>query len=279
MYKTDGTVSGTSQLFHVNSSWSGLLGVFSGDNLIFRGNLENGLGIELLQYNVNSQVLSSITDINPGYSGSYPDNFALLNNTVVFTANDGTSTKVWSYLVEDQSSPPPPPPAPSNNKSSASLADPIQRSTIASTTPVASVSETGTIITIAGTFVEKITNIQISITGFTNYSSFLPSQSWIQTPTSLTLILPKGIQGNYSIQIFNGSKPPLPLLMASVFATPEVKPVTPQPILPTKPEPSAPTKSITKTPAKIISIKCVKGKVVKTVKGTKPKCPSGYVKR
>jgi len=108
-----------------------------------------------------------------------------------------TDISVEAIFASDQSS--------SNNvQSSATVQtpDPAQQSHINSMNPVTGVSGVATQVVLSGLFGEPITNI--SINGIA-----LPTDSWKQSASAVSLIVPSGVAGKYSIQIFNASAPSL----------------------------------------------------------------------
>jgi hypothetical protein len=78
--------------------------------------------------------------------------------------------------------------------------DPLQQSKISSIAPATAVALTSTPVVVTGSFVEKISAIQINGVG-------LATGSWTQTPTTLSFTVPGKTTGIYSIQIYNGSAP------------------------------------------------------------------------
>jgi len=107
---------------------------------------------------------------------------------------------------------------------------------------------------VTGSFVEKISSIQINGTGLT-------AGSWVQTPTTISFTIPGKATGTYSIQIFNGSAP----IMAAQLLT-----VTPVKDLP----------SLAGSKQKVTYIRCAKpGHGTRVAYGVNPVCPTGYTKR
>jgi outer membrane protein OmpA-like peptidoglycan-associated protein len=104
------------------------------------------------------------------------NNYASPSGTATFTITVGT--------------PPPPPPIP----------DPIQLSSVTGISPQSAAPGNATPVVISGKFVEKITNISIN-------GNNLPAGSWSQSPTSISLTIPKGDAGKYEITLYNGSAP------------------------------------------------------------------------
>ena len=279
LYESDGTAAGSKHLADVGRvgiDWGGLLGIFAGEKLLFGSDLFDGLGLEVRQYDVTTQTLSTVSDINAAAENSNPFNYALLNNQVLFSANDGTNWGLWSYSL--------PPTAPA-----VTLPDPLQKSAITTISPAEAVKGGSVAVTISGNFVETISNIMVA-------GGFLPAGSWTQTNTSVSFVMPSKPVGSYEIQIFNGAAPILkkqiftftaqvPVVTPTPIVTPTPTPVvtptpspTPTPVVTPTPSPT-PTKAPSKAPAKKITITCVKGKIVKKVSAVKPKCPSGYKKK
>ncbi len=80
------------------------------------------------------------------------------------------------------------------------IPDPVQQSKISSIAPVTAVALTSTPVVVTGSFVEKISAIQINGVG-------LATGSWTQTSTTISFTVPGKATGIYSIQIYNGSAP------------------------------------------------------------------------
>ena len=137
-----------------------------------------------------------------------------------------------------------------------SVPDPVQQSKITMPSLSSISAFTATQVSIAGSFIEKISNIAID-------NTFLTPGSWIQTPTTLTLSIPAKTIGSYQIQIFNGSAPVLKSIVFIVTA-PAVAP-TPTSTSGVKP--------------KIIYIRCVKPvRGTRIAYGVNPVCPAGFTK-
>jgi len=197
--------------------------------------------------------------------------FPLGTNMPSSTTTYLASTTIAFYPT---SSAPDPEIPPSSSPIAAKVtAPPVQQSQIFSDSNTINILERETVISIPGIFVEKISDIQISAIGNSSFSSYLPRQYWVETPTALKIIFPAGIYGNFSIQVVNGAFPALPPVTAFIVAPPEVKTILQKPITSIKSVIAKPGK------LKVIAIRCVKGKVVRNVKNTKPKCPAGFVKR
>jgi len=135
--------------------------------------------------------------------------------------------------------------------------DPVQQSMIASLSISTAVAQTSAPVLILGTFVEKVAAIHISGTP-------LSTNSWIQTPTSISFTMPAQIKGVYQIQIYNGSAPVLDV-QTFTFIGSEIQ-VSPKPGPIVKP--------------KVTYIRCVKpGRGTRIAYGINPSCPVGYVKK
>ena len=172
--------------------------------------------------------------------------------------------------------------APSSNNSapqSTPIPDPVQQSLITSPPPIVVSSDTNTVITVTGTFVEKVLNIQVN-------GSNIPQGSWTQTASTLSFAVAKISNENISVVIFNGAVPVLSVqsiaLTQQMINPPAVKSVetsTVQTRAPANLQLATSTPSTGKSHAKVLSIKCVRGKNAKTVQAAKPLCPRGYVKK
>jgi hypothetical protein len=102
--------------------------------------------------------------------------------------------------------------------------DPQQLSSISSIVPDTAALNTAAPVVISGSFTEKISNISLN-------NINMAVGSWTQTPTTVSLSMPAGASGIYSIQIYNGSAPILPVqtfTIAAALNTPivEVQPRT-----------------------------------------------------
>ena len=131
------------------------------------------------------------------------------------------------------------------------LPDPVQQSSITSssadTTTVGSIAT----VTVNGNFVEKVSAIQVN-------GVALPSSSWKQTATAVTITFTAKSAGKQAIQIFNGSAP---ALKEQTFTF--VKPVVVAPA--------------TNKAKKETFIHCSKSGVgTRIVHGIDPVCPTGY---
>jgi len=135
--------------------------------------------------------------------------------------------------------------------------DPVQQSKIASLSILTAVAQTSAPVVILGTFIEKVAAIHISGTP-------LSTNSWTQTPTSISFTMPAQIKGVYQIQIYNGSAPVLDV-QTFTFIGSEIQ-VSPKPGPIVKP--------------KVTYIRCVKpGRGTRIAYGINPSCPVGYVKK
>jgi hypothetical protein len=144
--------------------------------------------------------------------------------------------------------------------------DPLQLSSISSMVPETSTFNTVTPIVISGTFTEKIANISLNDIN-------MAAGSWTQTPTTVSLSMPAGALGIYSIQIWNGSVPLLPIQAFTIAAASEEAARVAARVAAIEL-----TLSLGKTTKSLFSTKCVKGKTTKYVKYG-AKCPKGYKKK
>ena len=134
------------------------------------------------------------------------------------------------------------------------IPDPLQQSSIVSFSPDTSTVGVDTPVVVSGIFREKVSAIQVNGVG-------LSSGSWVQTPTTISFTLPSKSAGVYSIQIFNGSAPVLPLQQLKITAPFAL----PTPI-------AAPKK-------KVIYISCKRSGHGSWISyGVDPTCPAGYTK-
>jgi hypothetical protein len=173
------------------------------------------------------------------------------------------------------------PTAPTSRSESVTIPSPRQQSKISEISVESTKANTKTPVIITGNFFEEVLNISIS-------DIFIPRSDWVQTSGKISVTLPALRSGKYVIQLYNGSAPVLKALNFTVEAAATPLPVqtksprparTPRPLATPTPNPLPATPAKTPSKSKTTTIKCVKGKVVKTIKGTKPKCPTGFVKK
>ena len=131
--------------------------------------------------------------------------------------------------------------------------DPLQQSSISSITPSTSFADRKVEVTVNGTFIEPISNIQVD-------SSMLTYGDWVQNSSQLRFTVPANAAGIHTIQIYNGSAPVLPVQTLTLASAPmAVKaPVVKQ---------------------KVTYILCVKGAHRRVTYGVNPTCPTGFVKQ
>jgi len=172
-------------------------------------------------------VVSSPSDITDYVTGTgYKDN------------GDGTVT-IYTYHLSIFGFEVPAAPVP--------VPDPQQQSSLTSVSPTKAIARGQTPIVITGTFVEKVTNITFNGVAITR-------DSWIQTPTTLSISMSNKAIGQYAIQVYNGS---IPLLPEQTFTS-----LAPAVI---------PTVQVVR--AKIIYIRCILGNHLRVVRGLSPHCP------
>ncbi len=105
LWKTDGTISGTSKVKDIDTGYGHVLGSFPqsltvvGNTLYFTagtGYLYNNNNRELWKTDGTEAGTVLVKDIYPGSDGSNPSNLTAVGNTLYFTANDGTNgTELW----------------------------------------------------------------------------------------------------------------------------------------------------------------------------------------
>lgn len=135
--------------------------------------------------------------------------------------------------------------------------DPVQQSKITALSISSAIAGTPTPVVISGSFIEKISAIQIN-------GVALASGSWSQTQTSVTFTMPGKSAGTYQIQIYNGSAPVMKVQNFTFTA----------PIVVVAPTPSPTVKQ------KVTYIRCAKpGHGTRIAYGVNPTCPVGYVKK
>ena len=106
----------------------------------------------------------------------------------------GTNSDIWTLRSNYVSS---------TSSTSAYAPSPLQMSKIDSLFPNSGELEKATSAVISGKFVETVLRIVVNGVG-------LPSESWKQTSTAISFLMPSLKAGTYSIELFNGSVPLLP---------------------------------------------------------------------
>jgi hypothetical protein len=177
---------------------------------------------------------------------------AAVTYTITGTNTLGPATAIYQITVNAAL----PPVVTSPIAAPVEVPDPIQQSKIAALSMSSAVAGTPSPIVISGSFIEKISAIQIN-------GAPLAAGSWSQTATSVSFTMPAKSAGTYEIQLFNGAAPVLKS-QSFTFTAPVVA-VTPTPIPTVK--------------AQLSIIKCVKDSRVRRIRGINPTCPDGYVKR
>ena len=139
--------------------------------------------------------------------------------------------------------------------------DPPQQSRITSMVTSNTQENTEITVTLMGTFVERISSIQINGIG-------IPPNSWIQTSTSVSFMMPVRTAGRHQIQVYNGSAPVMN--SQSFVITPSVVQETVK----------MGVQSTVIPKARIIYIKCTNPKgSLRIAYGVKPVCPLGFLKK
>jgi len=147
--------------------------------------------------------------------------------TYTITAWNGGGSASVTYSIEVAAAPTPP-----SSPSPTSTPDPAQTSSVTppSTTGSGSVSG-GNGYAVTGSFIAPIANITVD-------SDPLPSGSWIQTPSAVTITMPPHSEGTVLIQIYNGQVPllaPIPYVYSKSAASTSVPAPTPTPVPATGP--------------------------------------------
>ena len=209
----------------------------------------------------NSPISGYTISSTGGAIASYAISPSLNNGTLAFSTSTGlitgtpTAVSSQAYTITGHNAAGPDATATFtlNVTEPAPIPDPVQQSKITSMTPTTSTALSPTSVVVTGSFIEKISSIQINGTGLT-------AGSWVQTPTSISFTIPGKAAGTYSIQIFNGSAP---IMAAQLFT------VTPVKDLP----------SLTGSKQKVTYIRCAKpGHGTRVAYGVNPVCPAGYTK-
>lgn len=284
LWSSDG-ISSTKKIDDIGYTTYGLFGIPLGRDILFSTDIHDGRGYELQLYNADNNVITGVTDIYSGASDADVREFALTGDALFISGIQSGNQKLWtsgSNLVINND------PGQNNQQQQndnqnpvqgVSAPDPVQTSSITPGALKITSAGTGTLVSISGKFVEKIASVQIN-------GVAISRNKWIQSPTSLAITLPAESTGTFSIQIFNGTVPVLPVqsvsLTAATLTPPAEKPAdtsTAQPTKPSKPQTIKPTPGKVKAPSKVLTIKCVRGKNVKTVKAVKAACPKGYAKQ
>jgi len=161
-----------------------------------------------------------------------------------------TGSAFFAFHISQGSTPPnndSPPVTPSP------VPDPVQQSVIKSFNPSETSTDSSTLVTVLGSFIEKVRNIQA------NGINILQG-SWTQTPTTLTFTVAKTSDANISILIFNGAVPVLKLDPITVKASPKI--------------------IAAQTKQRVQYISCRKpGKGTRIAYGVNPSCPKGYIQK
>jgi hypothetical protein len=189
----------------------------------------------------------SFTSSDLSQAGAYR---VVVTNTLNGTNETATATTSLTITT-------PTPPAPTPPVQIIPTPDPVQQSKITDISPSTTTAGNATPVVISGTFIEKISSIQIN-------GVALPSGSWVQSSTTVSFSIPSRAPGVYQIQIYNGSSPVLKPITFTYTASIVVATPIPTPI--TKP--------------KVTYIRCVKpGHGTRIAYGINPSCPAGYTKK
>jgi len=106
LWKTDGTIEGTSRIAVTGAQLEGpgIVGAVLGSTIYSSFDLHDGSGPQLWSFDTTQQNPAPVEITN--ISGLSPNNFAVLNGSLLFSSADGT---LWSYTPPPPSAPPAPP--------------------------------------------------------------------------------------------------------------------------------------------------------------------------
>ena len=165
--------------------------------------------------------------------------------TYTVTAWNGGGSASVTFTIEVAAGTPPP------SGGSVSTPDPQQTSTVTPPPTQGSGSTGGgNNYVVTGSFPTSIANISVA-------NQYLPNTSWVQTSTSVAIIMPPHEEGTVLIQIYNGQVPllaPIPYVYSKSAAVPTLTPTAPVKPTPTQPA-TAPTVTPTPTPTPSTSTK------------------------
>lgn len=134
------------------------------------------------------------------------------------------------------------------------IPDPEQQSKITPALVLTGVGNSSNEVVITGSFIEKISAIQID-------GGTVVVSTWVNSPTSLSFTLPALAPGVHSIQIYDGSAPVM-IMQSIVLSVPLAVAL---PVLPPK--------------VKVTYIRCTTpGHGLRIVYGKNPQCPVGAIK-
>lgn len=178
------SLSSTSESVRVNTAVTG-----------YTISSSNSYGGGVVNYSISPNISTTpglTFDTATGLISGTPTTVAAAQSYTITAINyaSPSGTATFTITVATASPPPPPPSVPA----------PIQKSIVTSISPESATSGLPTPIVISGTFIENIENISINGTP-------LAAGSWAQTSTSISITIPKGPAGRYSITLYNGSAP------------------------------------------------------------------------
>jgi hypothetical protein len=190
-------------------------------------------------------------------AGEVPGDYTAYYASATFTISVASAPTPPAPTPPAPTPPAPTPPAPTPPVQIIPTPDPVQQSKITDISPSTTTAGNATPVVISGTFIEKISSIQIN-------GVALPSGSWVQSSATVSFSMPSRAPGVYQIQIYNGSSPVLKPITFTYTASVVVATPIPTPI--TKP--------------KVTYIRCVKpGHGTRIAYGVNPSCPAGYAKK
>lgn len=154
----------------------------------------NNFGGGVVDYSISPNISTTpglTFDTATGLISGTPTTVAAAQTYTISANNFASPSGTATYTITVSSATPPP---------SVPVPAPMQRSQVRAITPDSALAGKATPIVITGSFFERIENIAIN-------GEFLPSGSWSQSTDSISLTMPKGAPGTYSITLYNGSEP------------------------------------------------------------------------
>lgn len=169
----------------------------------------NSYGGGVVNYSISPNISTTpglAFDTATGLISGTPTTIATAQSYTITAVNYASPSGTATFTITVAAATPPPPP---------SIPAPVQKSVVTGISPESATPGLPTPVVITGTFLENIENISINGTP-------LAAGSWSQSPTSLSLTIPKGPAGRYSITLYNGSAPLLNVPIFTYTSPPEL---------------------------------------------------------
>jgi outer membrane protein OmpA-like peptidoglycan-associated protein len=154
----------------------------------------NSFGGGVVDYSISPNISTTpglSFDTATGLISGTPTTVAAAQTYTISANNFASPSGTATYTITVSSATPPP---------SIPVPAPVQRSQVRAITPDSALAGKATPIVISGRFLERIENISIN-------GELLSPGSWSQDAESISLTIPKGAPGTYSIALYNGSEP------------------------------------------------------------------------